>query len=318
MLINLKLKSLISCTYRNFGIPIQFLPLGGTNSTKLLYHESISILEELKYKKKLSDKIEILSQCREKTLYRMREYRYLYRKSQRESEDKKQEEMDLEWHPDAEDSISVFTYIFSKASIMNHTAQFQFINDWKTDGIMMDPVSHMIPFYEGFLSYIRELDPSVSDRDGILISNFTISRELEQSIEHEIRNNNSVERSTFLLIPSILLFVSLQVGMRCGKEIQQLEMSIDDHEDLVTKLLHHRTALSSIFGRSELIGFTLSFNEENNIIIIHLSRVYPEHVYSELALAMTKLIQFDSLDSLFDKYSSSSGNREYSIIVSGS
>ena len=51
--------------------------------------------------------------------------------------------------------------------------------DWKDEGIDLDPVSHVLTFYEGFLGLVMDLDPNVYSGDGLLIPPFVISNAIK-------------------------------------------------------------------------------------------------------------------------------------------
>ena len=90
---------------------------------------------------------------------------------------------DDEWRAGADDTAPVLSYVFIKANIRNHNAQFKYMNDWKGPEVQLSPVAHMLAFYEGFLSFISDLDPSLKTKDGVFISNYTIYKGLEQGLE---------------------------------------------------------------------------------------------------------------------------------------
>jgi hypothetical protein len=156
LLINQKLDSLQHCTPEQFGVSPKFLP--ACRGTEQPYSKSISLLEELVRSKGVMKKVEVLSCLREVLLLEIRDYRAknrIYEKEQTGSYTEEDALEDSEWQPGADDATPVETYVFIKAQIRNHHAQFKYITDWKDENVRLLPVSHLITFYEGFLNFIE-------------------------------------------------------------------------------------------------------------------------------------------------------------------
>ncbi len=296
LLINQKLDSLQDCTPEQFGVDPKFLPPAGSSDAKQPYAKSISLLEDLMRNKTVTKKIEVLSCLREVLLLEVRQHRAANRRIEKEKKGGYTEadaQEDEEWQPGAEDATPVETYVFIKAKIRNHHSQFKYINDWKDDSVRLHPVSHLITFYEGFLNFIEDLDPSLKNRDGIFISNYTITKDFERAIENEIKGvpRHEIQPTLFNWVPLILVFLSLEVGRRSGTTIDRIEIPSDSHMKLASSIIQNQETVQRVLSRVKLLGFSVVV--ENGSVFLEMSTVLPTHVYSDSALQMTKFIRFE-------------------------
>ncbi|KAF0971889.1 hypothetical protein FDP41_009585 [Naegleria fowleri] len=243
LLMNQKIRSLQGCTISMFGVAPEFAPLPPSDmnlvfyeykqTSDIPYEETIKLLDQIRNAKSVIAKIETLSKVRTHAMQTMKKYRkahkrkeaYLNYQSSNEVYDMDRntkpttkepwwnaelEKRCEEWQAGADDVTSVYSYIFSKSSIDNFTATFHYVNDWKSEQVNFDPVSHIIRFYEGYLSYIQDIDPNIL-HDGQFISKYSLTSSLESAIEGRVlvyRDKNL----PFFWLPSLLVHVGLEIG----------------------------------------------------------------------------------------------------------
>jgi hypothetical protein len=294
LLINQKLDSLHDCVPEQLGVPPIFLP--SSKGTELPYSRCIALLDSMAQKKNVSEKIEVLSSFRESLFFEIRKYRAQNRKIEKEKQNGYSEEDALEdenWQPGADDATPVMTYIFIKCQIRNHHAQFKYINDWKDESVSFQPVSHAITFYEGFLSFIEDLDPSLKNSNEVYISIYSMTKELERAIDRVIYNSNlaDIQKSYFNWIPLILVFISLEVGRRSGRAIKLIRIPTTTHAKLITSIIQNYKIVEKIISESKLLGFTVIL--QNDSVFVDMEHVLPTHVYSDIAFQITKFIHFE-------------------------
>jgi len=293
LLLNHKLESLDFCTPEHLGVNKEFLPLDVTEKP---FESSVRLLEDMSKAKTFSKKIDMLAVFRDRVLVEVKQNRSNNRKKKREIQGRSSAEEDTkddEWRAGADDTAPVLSYLFIKANIRNHNAQFKYMNDWKAPDVQLSPVSHILAFYEGFLSFISDLDPSLKTNDGVFISNYTIYKGLERGLEKEVFNGNNDVHS-FSWLPSLLIFVSLEVGRRSGEALTRLHVPSRGHMRLGASLLQNIDSVQRVLSYSKLLGFTVSL--ENGEVYVNFENIYPTVLYSEISVQMTKFIHFE-LDS---------------------
>ncbi|KAG2383688.1 hypothetical protein C9374_004359 [Naegleria lovaniensis] len=243
LLMNQKVRSLQGCTISMFGVAPEFAPLPPSDMNLVFYEykqtsdtpyeDTIKLLDQIRNAKSVIAKIETLSKVRTHAMQTMKKYRkahkrkeaYLNYQSSNDVYDMDRntkpvtkepwwnaelEKRCEEWQAGADDVTSVYSYIFSKSSIDNFTATFHYVNDWKSEQVNFDPVSHIIRFYEGYLSYIQDIDPNIL-HEGQFISKYSLTSSLESAIEGRIifyRDKNL----PFFWLPSLLVHVGLEIG----------------------------------------------------------------------------------------------------------
>lgn len=156
LLFSQKLDSLQNCKPAEFGVSPEFLP--SQNDKEQPFASSIAIMDTLVSKKNVLEKINVLSELRETLFLEIRKHRANNRRVRKGRTGGYSEEDALEdenWQPGADNVTGIETFVFIKSKLRNHYAQFKYINDWKDNNIMLQPVSHLITFYERFLKFVE-------------------------------------------------------------------------------------------------------------------------------------------------------------------
>jgi hypothetical protein len=289
LFITQKIEQLMDTNLQQLGVPEQFWPI---HSEEIAFDTSITLLKELPQKRGVRSKIEVLFNLRVSVMQELKHYREQYRKRFSE-ETGRQYTPDFDWQPAADDVTGVYTYVFIKASLRNYYAEFKYINDWRDASIETNPVSHMLSFYEGFLQFIADIHPNLKKPNGEFISTFTLSDSLKNSVITEILQFRNQISEPFYWLPSLLIFLSLEVEPISGKTGQYLVISKTKklHEELNKNL----NVVQRILSRCKDIGFQIEYEQETGDLIVVLSNVYPTHIYAELSLNMKRFIQFELL-----------------------
>jgi len=248
---NQKIRSVQGCPISMFGVAPEFAPLPPSENNQLFYEntqnndvpyeETIKMLGQIKNAKSVVAKIDTLSRVRTSAMKTMKKYRRAYKRreaylnysSSNEVFDMDKSSKNLpkepwwnaelekrceEWQAGADDITSVYSYIFCKSNLDNFTATFHYVNDWKSEQVNFDPVSHIIRFYEGFLSYIADIDPNIL-QDGQFISKYSLTNSLEASIEGRVLQYSD-KNLPFFWLPSLLVHIGLEIGKSVADTIK--------------------------------------------------------------------------------------------------
>jgi hypothetical protein len=146
----------------------------------------------------------------------------------------------------------------------------------------------VLAFYDGFLSFILDLDPSLKSKDGVFISNYTLYKDLEHGLEKELAD---ADIYSFTWLPSLLMFLSLEIGRRSGEALTKLQIPNEGHMKLATNLKQNIEIVQKVLSYSKLLGFTVCLEDDN--VVIYFESVYPTVVYSNISIHMTKFIHFE-------------------------
>jgi hypothetical protein len=332
LLMNQKINSVPNCSLASMGVDRKFVPPTEYGPP---YEKSIKQLELMLREKNVMGKIRVLAALREIIMNEIRLSRTLNRQEQFRRQNKEytasDQEEDENWQPGADDVTSVYSYVFLRARIRNHHAQFYYINDWKDHEVINQPVVHLITFYEGFLSFVMDLDPNLRTEEGQFISTYTISKSLERGVERQIIRNKN-QPFSFYWLPSLLCHIGLEIG---GLKINTYGKSISPKDDTspIDKIptliiptvkkstlvippdqeildMNNQNLMNTLIDNIEMVtqvlttsnpdaGFIVKLekNEEGAnlppLVVIEFDRVYPSHVYSELSLLMSKFVRFE-------------------------
>jgi hypothetical protein len=226
LLLNQKINSVPNVSPIAMGVDRKFIP----QNEPIPFAKSIALLDKLPREKTVAGKIACLAILRDTMMFEVRHNRtqnrkLMFERQQKEYTDEEREE-DENWQAGADDVTSVYSYVFVRSKIRNHLAQFHYINDWKDNETMMQPVVHLITFYEGFSTFVQDLDPNLKTEDGQLISSFVITKSLERGVERVSRINKNQSLS-FYWLPTLLCHIGLEIGgLKINTSAQQVRQSI--------------------------------------------------------------------------------------------
>jgi hypothetical protein len=330
LLMNQKINSVPYCSLQSMGVDKKFMPTGITG---IPYGKSISTLEQIIREKNVMGKIRVLSVLRECIMTEIRLYRAINRKDQFLQQNRTYTESDQEedeaWQPGADDVTSVYSYVFLRARIRNNHAQFHYINDWKDHDVINQPVVHLITFYEGFLSFVMDLDPNLKTEEGQFISTYTISKSLERGVERQIIRNKN-QPFSFYWLPSLLCHIGLEIGGLKINTYGQKSISPRGETSPIEKIpsimipnkkstlvippdqeildMNNQNLMNTLIDNIDMVtqvlaasspdaGFMVKLEKVEGeavpLVVIEFDRVYPSHVYSELSLLMSKFVRFE-------------------------
>eukprot|EP01080_Neovahlkampfia_damariscottae_P007722 gene7722-12192_t len=309
-----KIDLLSGCSPAQLGVSKYFTPI---NDKEIPYEKTIKLLETIKYEKNITQKVEVLSRVRTEIMTDIRNYRLTRRKYEKgEKYTQELEQEDLIWQPGAEDIMPIYIYVFIHSSISNHNALYHYINDWKDPSLEFDPVIHMISFYEGFLSLVMDLDPNVKSESGLLIPPFVIDNSIKAAIQSVIRQNPQKSSFRFYWLSSLLVYIGRETAQ---KKISERKLILVD-QNLCKSIKHNFEVVNSILSQAKELGMTIEIKskkkvdvkshkasvliqkietnkfdefDDDSIVEIYFSRVYPSHIYSELSMFVSRYIRFE-------------------------
>ncbi|KAL0476889.1 ARC3 [Acrasis kona] len=308
LIVNQCIESITSeCTLQRMGVHRRFIP----DHEETPYNESILLLEKLNQERTVSNKLSVLSNVRKLMLMEIRNIRKankiedLNKQNVIYSDEMRQE--DDSWQPGADDCVGVYSYVFLKSRVRNHYAQFHYINDWMHEEMHSQPVAHTLAFYEGFLEYVKDLDPNLVTEEGEFVNVQTIARSLERSIQKA----KSVQKETHTFIhwiPALLSRIGLDAGGLRIRSQDQTPSSpsttcvvaslVITEPELSKNLIKNFEVVEQIVSDCySCLGFDIKKRLQKDSgqpqIIVEFGRTYPSHVYSQLGLLMTRFIRFD-------------------------
>ncbi|KAL0483239.1 phosphatidylinositol 4-phosphate 5-kinase [Acrasis kona] len=294
LFLNQKINYMVnSCSPASMGVDTILLP-----ASEPPYLKSIKLLETIAYKQNVIDKINVLSDVRESIIVEACNNRLENKKSKMSPGQLESEKQDP-WQPGADDLTSIYTFVFVKARINDHHSLYHYISDWRDASVTLLPVSHIINFYEGFLTYIKELDVHLINENGEFISCYMIGRIMMQNIENSIYKSKNYNIS-FSWLPSLLCHISMETSNKHFVSGQSIILSSQDKE---VKDIYNANLLQSILDKLSFvqfvlnnpnIGFYVQVENETDIAVV-FTKVYPSHIYLELGHIITKFIKFDLL-----------------------
>jgi hypothetical protein len=122
-----------------------------------------------------------------------------------------------------------------------------------------------------------------------------MAKELESAIEQVIRNPefDEIRPSFFNWLPMVLVFVSIEVGRRSGKEIKRIEIHDDGRGDksLMVNIFQNFEIVSQIMSQAKLLAFDIEV--DGCSVFVNMFSILPSRVYSELAFQIAKFIRFE-------------------------
>ncbi|KAL0488323.1 hypothetical protein AKO1_008762, partial [Acrasis kona] len=269
LLMNQKINSVPNCSLQSMGVDKKFIPFDESN---VPYQKAIQILEKIVKEKSVTAKVKVLSDVRDSVMTEIRLNRLVNRQEQFKKNGKVYTEQDREedenFQPGADDSTSVYSYVFMRARVRNHHAQFQYINDWRDQEVTSQPVSHLIAFYEGFLTFVMGLDHNLKTEDGQFISTYSISKSLERGIEKQVFTNKN-QPFSFYWLPSLLIHIGLEIG---GLKITTKSTQRDDQSSPVSPMDAQPARSTLVIPKDKEI---LDMNNQNlmNALIDNISMV---------------------------------------------
>jgi hypothetical protein len=213
LLMNQKINSVPNCSLQSMGVDKKFFAPISEQGTP--YAKSISVLEKLPQERNVAGKVAVLALLRDTIMTEVRNNRTANRRAQFERQKKEYTDQDREeddnWQAGADDVTSVYSFVFTRARIRNHHAQFHYVNDWKDHIVVQQAVVHLITFYEGFPSFVYDLDPNLKTEEGQLISTYTISKSLERGVQKASKKMKN-QPVGFYWLPSLLCHIGLEIG----------------------------------------------------------------------------------------------------------
>lgn len=271
-----KIKSIVHLSPTSLGASKVFLPPPSAQEKPFEY--TIKLLSTLKSQRNPKDKIEVLSKFRVSIINDLKTYRKQRRQFEKGDQYTVIDQMEDDSFNEigAEDLIPVYLYVFIQADINNHYAQYNYINHWK-ENVELDPVCHVLTFYQGFLGMVMDIDPNISNESGLVIPPFVIANSLTNAIYLELRSvsrSDSNENMNFFWIPSVLVYLSVELGKSqvkarlegsisggsCGGGGKKGTLEIGD-EVLMNSLYLNRKAVNCIFrSPPKDLGFSIEFS----------------------------------------------------------
>jgi hypothetical protein len=266
--LNHKIKCLLHCSPLAFGIPREHLP---ANDKETPYEKSISIFNQLKEKKTVQEKIDVLSRTRTSMIEEIAGYQRI----------SKRKANDHQVAISADDTAPVMTYVFAKSEITNHCAYSQYLFNWKSGFIDIDNPNH--PFltgYMGFPDYILELTlPSKNKRD-VLVSTKQLCTKIEKTLWE-------LTPATLDWIPELFLCLSIEVeGIEQNSSV--LYITREEYSQLVQDITKHYETVQKVLIKSDL-GLRLQLSSDK--IALHMDNIYPAGLYYDISLHMYKFIR---------------------------
>jgi len=258
------------------------------------YSEAVSILSTLPRKETISSKLDVLDRAYRSLVDEMILNRCNQRKRRRlrkgemctEEEELQKEKEDQNWEPSADDYTGVALYVYMKANIRNHHAQYHYINHYSDSST----AAGVLQLYEGVLKYIDDLDPALHTKTGALISAYSLSVSLDDAF-HYVRRSTKSDRQAFSWLPHLLAFLSLETGRRRSDEPLFLEVTDNAFVNLKERLIKHLPLVTSLLEYAEKLGFDVVYETDKNKLFVRLcDDMLPPHVYNELSIQSSTLV----------------------------